>query len=253
MKEAYSIFLKHFREEQPVSGFKGLTEYVKWLKEYELNIHTGGRLVGAQYEITFKSLSGDNVLTDILTLMKEYSASGYSTNTEKRHDIDLFSETIAQEEKDYVDDYENRYEQYVCKWIDQNSRDYGVYRILDLEDRSEIIHAMSIYAIKVHPDYEKELSHLNGWADPKEFDIEYKGYGDYVSSEWLGLSDEIDENLIYDVYKDIQKFLSGFIVLHCSSSVYTLDDGVGMSYYVLCGYNPLRNCGEGLVIPDFDY
>lgn len=49
MKEAHSIFLKHFREGQPVFGFKGLT--VKWLKEYELDIDTGGRIVGNQYEI----------------------------------------------------------------------------------------------------------------------------------------------------------------------------------------------------------
>lgn len=251
MKEAYDIFLKHLRADQPVSGFDRLSDYLDWLKINHLRIDTRSLIIGGSFKFNFKAQCVETVLEDVLALIKEYSVAGYSTNTVDRHDVHLFNTDAGEPDEEYIESCGN---QYNAKWIDQSNRNIGVYRILDLADHSEIIHVMNEDAcIKVYTDYEKELSHMEGWEDPKSFDKDYGKYGDYVGEKWLDLLYEIDEHLIFDVYKDVRKILKGFMVIHCADMVYTLDDGIGMSYYVLSGYNSIDNCGEGLMIPDFDY
>lgn len=247
MLEVYNIFLGLLKADYPQSEIKSLSDYMVWLDNHGFTIgtldsHDDG------FSFIFDCNSAETVSQDVLTLIKQYSEVGYSTNTEEKHVFNTKCEDIIVEEE-YQDCSDM-----TCEWIDEDKKELGVYRVykhkFKYEDALIVPCDFESYYFETHNDlsmFEDKINQMPSWEGFKS----YKMIDGCATFEWFEIENYIETHLIRDIFDDLDKLLENFMVLHFADSLLTLEREIGISYYVLCGYNKSGKCGEGWVMPDY--
>ena len=245
MEEVYKTFLSLLKKDYPVSDIKSLSDYMVWLKNHGFTIGTLDSY-GDGFSFTFDCNSVETIFQDVLTLIKQYSKAGYSTNTEWKHVFNTKCEDIVTE-TEYQDcaGCSNM----TCEWIDDEKKELGVYRVYKHKFKYEdaLIVPCDFESSNDFSIFEDKINQMPSWEVFKS----YKVVDGNETFEWFEIENYIETQLIRDVFDDLDKILVNFMVLHFADSLLTLEREIGTSYYVLCGYNKSANCGEGWVIPDY--
>ena len=233
MKNAYKVFVDYFESKKPSAGFHSLREYIDWFERQFGEITTPSNSSTTTFYFTFDAVSEETIFDDVL------------------------NELIGRLPLNFEDD-KGELEEYVKvvgtattvqRYLD--SSDEGLfYSILDLKSEDSFIQVyidLSSDFMHYHPDLEECLNQMESWDEFRSYEEDEDGY---AHVDWKELGEYISDHLIQHVYDDLGKLLNEFSVTKCAGTWFEVDDSLGVSYYVLSGYNPKSKCGEAYVIED---
>ena len=241
MKELYQLLHKYLKQDYSKSEIKSLSGYMAWLKRHYFMIGDIGSYKES-YSFNFKVESKDTILDDVIWQLRNYSIAGMITNTQGNYVFDTRCTDLILE-YDYQNDVGDEIN---WKWLDDEDNELGICRIFSRNEYREVLSVFFTDYIDFLTEFEKVIlqskmikqSHyINFHDDHVDIDDKFQYY--------------VEDKIIKLILTDLETILESFLVIYCGGSLYDSVEGDHWGYFVLCGYNSSRECGEGWIIKSF--